>query len=131
MGMIHRSNCMELVLARVPGMTEHWQAHRKWWEGQEAGLCNDCAILADYISDLVAEGDDESLPGIFRLIEELIVQGDEDVRTAACTCVLENLLNRYSAGEIPAESFVHLLGPESRAYCRAWDQFTGVTTPGV
>jgi hypothetical protein len=65
------------------------------------------------------------------MIEHLMLQGDDAVKDAVATCFLENLINRTSAGDIPAANFVHLLGPESVAYCKAWDEFTGVKTEGL
>lgn len=70
-------------------------------------------------------------PVVFDVAERLMVEGDNEVKDAVATCFLENLLNVASAGRIDASKFVDLLGPESRAYCRAWDEFTGVHTEGL
>lgn len=61
----------------------------------------------------------------------LLREGNQDVQDAAATCFLENILNYDSAGRLKASSFVHLLGTESKAYCKARDEFTGVKTPGL
>jgi len=122
---------MKVLLERFPGFSERWQAHLEYWAGEEAGLCNDVSEFGRYIRDLVACGETQALPAIFNLLEQLLVEGDSDVQDAVATCCLENLLNYFSAGAIPAESLVHLVGPQSRAYCQAWDEFTGVQTPGL
>jgi hypothetical protein len=129
--MITRDECIQLILERFPDFSDHWRAHREWWGNEEAGLCNDVAAFGDYIRDRVAAGRTDELAEITAFLEHLLVEGDEDVQTAVTTCCLENLLNYVSAGRIPAESFTQLLGPHSRAYCKAWDAFTGVDTPGV
>jgi hypothetical protein len=38
---------------------------------------------------------------------------------------------RASAGRIPYERFIPYLGEKSKEYCRAWDEFTGVKSPGL
>jgi hypothetical protein len=86
--------------------------------------------FTDYVSDLIEQGETKDLPRIFTFIEKLIVEGDQDVKDAAATCFLENLIN-YSDNTIPASSFVPLLGPKSRDYCKGWDEFTGVKTEGL
>jgi hypothetical protein len=66
----------------------------------------------------------------------LLNEGDQAVRDAAATCFLENLINYTSSDDIPRIfldpfSFVHYLGPKSKAYCRAWYEFTKIKTPGL
>jgi hypothetical protein len=129
--MISRADCMNTILRRIPNFEERWQAHLSYWDGEEPGLCIDVTEFSDYVADLINQDRLEALPGIFDLIEQLMVEGDDEVRTAVATCFLENLLNVSSAGKLEPAKFTHLLGPESRAYCRAWDEFTGVHTNGV
>jgi hypothetical protein len=129
--MVTRDQCIQTILERFPGFADRWRTHREWWGDDEAGLCNDVAAFGDYIADQIKAGFVDHLPAMMAFLEELLVEGDEEVQTAVTTCCLENLLNYCSAGRIQAESFTHLLGPKSRAYCKAWDEFTGVETPGV
>jgi hypothetical protein len=129
--MITKDQCISAILERFPDFMSAWQAHRDWWGGEEAGLCNDVAAFGDFIEGRIAAGYVSDLAEVMAFLEELLVDGDEDIQTAVTTCCLENLLNDVSAVRISAESFTHLLGPKSREYCRAWDAFTGVRTPGV
>jgi hypothetical protein len=129
--MISAEECMRLVLERFPAFEERWRAHLEYWEGETPGVCTDLSEFGQYVSDLIAAGETSDLPEVFALIEELMTEGSTRVHEAAATCFLENLQNYVSSGLIPAESFVHLLGEKSRAYCRAWDEFTGVPTPGL
>ncbi len=129
--MITAQECMQLVLSEVPGFRDAWQRHLDYWEGEPAGLCNDMTAFSRYVSDLIAQGNTHDLPAIFNLIEKLMVEGDEQVKDAAATCFIENLLNRASSGAIDARTFAPLLGKESLAYARAWDEFSGARTPGV
>lgn len=123
---------MKLVLDKFPGFQNAWQVHVEWWEGEEAGFCNDMSAFSIYTRDLIKHGKShEEVKNIFDFIEELVVSGTEEVQTVATTCFLENLINAVDWGRIPASSFVHLLGKESREYCKAWDKFTGVETEGL
>jgi hypothetical protein len=85
------------------------------------------SILANNI-DRLSEGD---LSSIFSVVEQAIVIGTKDARETATTGFLEGLQNLASAGCFLLVKVVPFLGPESRAYCRAWDEFTGVPTPGL
>ncbi len=127
--MTSKEECMRILVERFPGFSDRWRAHLEWWGEEEAGLCNDVAAFGRYVGDLIVEGDTSDVAAIFGAIEELLLEGDAEVKDAVATCCLENLLNSVSSGRIAAGTFVHLLGPQSRAYCRAWDEFTGVRTP--
>lgn len=129
--MIARDACMAMILGLCPGFQDRWHAYLEYWDQEPPGVCLDLSEFARYIVDLVSEGRHEELPAIFALIEKLVVEGDDQVATAATTCCLENLINISGTDRLPPESFVPLLGPESRAYCQAWDEFTGVRTPGL
>lgn len=50
---------------------------------------------------------------------------------AACVSFLENLINYASWGNIEYSTFIPLLGPKSRAFCKGWDDFTCVRSPGL
>jgi hypothetical protein len=128
--MISKKDCIQSTLEKFPEFQETWQEHLDWWEGEEAGLCNDMSQFSHYVTELIIEKKSDNLPEIFNFVETLMVDGDLDVQNAAATCFLENLIN-ITPEKINPNSFVHLLGTESRDYCKAWDEFTGVTTEGL
>lgn len=65
-----------------------------------------------------------------RGIERMLCDGNEEVKNAVATGLLEALMG--SVGQKPdAERLFHQLGPQAKEYCRAWDRFTGVRTAGV
>lgn len=130
--MISNKDCMKLILNRFPNFKQIWNEHIEWWGGDVPGLCNDMSAFTDYVVELLkVNNEKDELHNIFIFIEELVVQGDETVSTAATTCFLENLINSVSWKTVSADSFIYLLGPESKKYCKAWDEFTGVKTPGL
>lgn len=126
-----REEALTLILETERGFSKAWQAHRNDWYGMDAGTCSDMATFSRYVASLLAANPKHPrAPAIFALIERLMVEGNEEVQTAAATCFLENIQNR-SPDPILPEAFVGLLGEKSRHYCRAWDEFTGVRTPGI
>ena len=50
---------------------------------------------------------------------------------AACVSFLENLLNMASSERIRYDRFIPYLGEKSKAFCKEWDKFTGVRSPGL
>lgn len=64
-------------------------------------------------------------------IEDLLIQGDEKVKDAVATGMLEVILAESSAGRFDIASLLRFLGPETKAYCRSWDAFTGNKTQGI
>ncbi|MBK7896330.1 MAG: hypothetical protein IPJ90_15935 [Anaerolineaceae bacterium] len=128
--MITDENFMQIILQKVPQFTEHWEKHLAYWEGDERGPCIDISSFSDYVISLIIDEDLSQLPRIFDLMERFIVEGEETVGNVVTTCFLENIINRTGA-TIDPKSFVHLLGPQSRIYCQAWDEFTGMKTEGL
>jgi hypothetical protein len=116
-----------LLFRAVPGFEAHIASYRAGWGTDEPGLCNEYGELATYVRDLVTAGDTQALPALFAVVEKLLMEGTDYVQTAAATGFLEGLQN-MSTEEV-ARAWVPLLGSASQAYCRAWDEFTGVRTP--
>ena len=73
----------------------------------------------------------KELKEIWRIIEDLMVRGDLTVREAVATGLLETVLGEASAERFDMALVAFFLGPESIAYCHAWDAFTGVKTQGL
>lgn len=129
--MIAQDRCMEEIVAAVPEFGPAWQAHLAYWDDEAAGLSNDVTEFAGFFVDSADTLPEERRREILALAERLLEEGDEAVKDAVATCFLETLLNAASGGEIAAERFVPHLGPQSRAFCRAWDEYTDVRTPGL
>lgn len=69
---------------------------------------------------------------LFDLVELLIIDGDEDVKNATCTCFLANLQNIASnENEFDDAHYVSLLRAKSIEFCKRWDEYTGVKTEGL
>ncbi|MEI8632415.1 hypothetical protein P4S72_11190 [Vibrio sp. PP-XX7] len=80
----------------------------------EAGLSNDLAEFASYLVDSLGSISIDKREELFLFVEACLSEGDEMVKDAIATCLLENLLNAVSEERIDAHLFVNLLGTESR-----------------
>lgn len=106
-----------LILARCPSFQPVWEKHQELWQGEEAGIYNDLGQLATFIVDAYARQDTEPIVAAFGIIEELLVDGDEEVSTAAAIGFLEDVQNSASWRPFGAAVFVQWLGPKSK---EAW-----------
>jgi hypothetical protein len=98
----------------------------------DISFCGIMNAFTDYVVDSYIKCENkEKLKVIFEVIESFMKNGDNKVKDAAATCFLENLINISSHGDFDTSMFIYYLGPESKAYCKAWDEFTGVKTPGL
>lgn len=141
---ISKDTCMELISEKFPEFQHIWNSYKSEYTLVSEDICDitpfwgdtsffgGMAKFSDYTSDLLVEKESNSsqINEIFSHIEYLLVNGDEDVKNGVTTCFLENILNK-TPEKIHPERFVQYLGPASREYCRAWDEFTGVQTEGV
>ncbi|MFJ5675902.1 hypothetical protein [Streptomyces sp. NPDC093097] len=66
---------------------------------------------------------------VLQLLERIQAEGSHEDGEAVATGFFEALLNAWDNG-FDLSSVWADVGPESRAYCRAWNDFTGVETPG-
>jgi len=137
--MVFEHECTALILKIFPELekSQHWREHLEFWEGDSVSACGEMMVFGHYIRDeiLKSENPPISAQKVFDFIEMLLNEGDQAVRDAAATCFLENLINYTSSSNpriyLDPFSFVHHLGPKSKAYCRAWDEFTKIKTPGL
>lgn len=68
--------------------------------------------------------DEETLHRIFDLAERLLATGSQSLKNGVATGFLEALASAVSSGRIDGPRLAGFLGPKSRAYLDAWDQFT-------
>ncbi|WP_116209385.1 hypothetical protein [Streptomyces olivoreticuli] len=76
-----------------------------------------------------AEFTPEQSRRVLRLLELIQAEGSDEDGTAVATGFFEALLNAWDKG-FDLRSIWADVGPKSRAHCRAWNDFTGVETPG-
>lgn len=115
--MIQKPQVMPLILARCPAFIPTWEKHQAFWQGEEAGIYNDLGEFATFIVDTYPQQETETIVAAFRAIEEFLVDGDEEVQTAAAIGFLEDIQTIASNRPYGAAVFVQWLGPKSKG---AW-----------
>ncbi len=129
--MVSNNNCMNLILDMVPEFKAAWQDHLDFWGSDQAGLSNDMAEFSSFLIANIEKISEERKQDIFLFAEKCLEEGDESVKDAIATCFLENILNAVSDEAISPEIFIKYLGEKSKEFCKSWDEFTGVSTPGL
>lgn len=131
--MVSKEHSIKLILKEFPDFNKQWDEYLSYWDGVSPNYSLEMSEFSRYVIELLKKQrtDIEYVKKIFNFIEMLIIEGNEEVRTAVTTCLLENLLNSVSWERILSETFVPYLGIKSKEYCKSWDKFTGVKTPGL
>jgi len=87
--------------------------------------------IADALSAGIEEFSIHDRREIFATLEEELCNGEETAKNAIATGFLESLQAKASSGEFDFREIAAYLGKHSKAYCTAWDNYTGVATPGL
>ena len=77
---MNSDDVLATLLSACPGIEPIWQEHLEYWNGEEAGIFNDIAVIAHVIVDLAKRGETESLDAFFLTVEQCFVASDEDAR---------------------------------------------------
>ncbi len=115
--------------ALLPGFAAYWESNA-YYNGSDVNehtlwdVYSDASTVA---KELLSSGNTESISKLLNYVETVMQSGTPDERDAAATCFLENILN-VTPTDIDPKTWIPLLGSESRAFCRAWDTFTGCRT---
>jgi hypothetical protein len=101
------------------------------WSPDDPPLTLIMGAYADALSQEIEQLDPPTLRALFAAVEEVLAGDEEPAATAVATGFLGCLQGHDSSGRFDFREIAGYLGASSRAYCWAWDQFTGVTTPGL
>jgi hypothetical protein len=125
-------NVLTELLSYCPNFAAEWDRERDLWTSDDGSFTvhSVFTVFSHYIAGRLIRGEDPALVKVFHLIESKLTGDDSEVENAACTCFLENLMNRVPEA-IPAQTLIPLLGPEARRFCRSWDEVCGVKTEGL
>lgn len=130
--MITKETFIPYLIALDPDFAPRFEKYLERWNGERLSHL-EMSEFSHFVSERLVNGSYSKAEAVFEGIEYLLQDGnsDETVSNAVCTCFLENLQNFIKPGGLSANSFVHLLAPRSRSYCKSWDAFTGVKTSGL
>ncbi|MEO7161540.1 MAG: hypothetical protein ABI041_01345 [Bdellovibrionia bacterium] len=131
--MITKNNLIEFVLKLEPDFLPALERERREFSGNEITIGLEFIAFSNFVSDKLELGIYKNAKKVFEGIEHLLTKGvaDEEIQTLATTCFLENIQNLSGHGRFPETSFIPFLGPESRKFCKALDEFWGTKTPGL
>lgn len=124
------SEYVEKLKGFIPEFPDYWSSEDAAFNFGEDSTVH--GVFSDFSTLVVERLETGALSNgeqLFSFIEAVVAAGG-DPANAACTCFLENILNRVP-GSIDPSSFVGYLGPQSKEFCRGWDEFTGVETSGL
>ncbi|MFF1787391.1 hypothetical protein ACFVX9_13100 [Kitasatospora sp. NPDC058243] len=110
------------------------------WRGLSAGTVEEdeddvppltlrLGTLGRVFGEQSAEFTPEQSRRVLQLLERIQAQGSDEEKGAVATGFFEALLNTWDEG-FDLGSVWADVGPECRAHCRSWNDFTGVDTPG-
>lgn len=124
------SEYVEKLKTFIPEFPDYWSSEDAAFNfGEDSTIYG---VFSDFSTLIIEKLEADTLSNreqLFSFIESVVAEGG-DPANAACTCFLENILNRIP-GPTDPNSFVPYLGPKSKEFCRGWDEFTGVKTSGL
>ena len=112
-----------------PKFIPYWEEY-KGESGTDEGFFSQLEPFEEYSLEEIKSGKKAEIKRIFDFVEFLLREGNESVQTAICTGYLEYLMSK-DPDEIQFSTFVKYMGEEAIAYCKGWDEFTGVRTKGL
>lgn len=144
--MVFANHYTQVLMDKIPGFKKSKSLNEEWeWaceEGRSLSICRVFSLLVDYIIDEIApinfsitleEIEFYKALETFRLqfcvYEENTPEGEFD--NALCTCFLESFQNRAGYDIALYDRFIPYLGDKCKDYCKGWDHFTGVRSPGL
>jgi hypothetical protein len=121
---ITKAEAFALLIETFPAAREAWEEHLAEWKGEhETVPYLGVSVFARHIVNLYEAGKTESFPAMFRLIERLIVEGDEEVRSLIIIGLLEDMQNIASWKDSGYGVFTRWLEAHSLA---AWTELEKV-----
>jgi hypothetical protein len=124
-----RAKHLASLSALLPGFAAYWKSSA-YYNGSDCEEHTVHSVFSEASTvaiDLLSAGNAENIRDLLEYIEGVMQSDAQDERDAAATCFLENILN-VTPARIEAKVWIPYLGAESRAFCRAWDDFTGCRT---
>jgi len=120
----------ELLASTHPSLKTRLKKEQEYWAPDELLAT---VIMGDLGETVVLNSDnfsDEQYRELFAKVEKLLSIEDGKFGDAVATGFLEAIMHRLPTDK-PPHRVISFFGKEAREYCIAWDEFTGVTTPGL
>jgi hypothetical protein len=129
---IDRTNCMEIMLQEFPAFRTQWDLHLESWNSLiDRPIALDIAEFADFVVDIICNGDDREIDRIAATTELMLEQGDSVIEYAFRTLFLEQIAHRSNRGGFPASRFIRKLRPLGFYHWQAIDRRLSIHPLGV
>ena len=129
--MIRREQVISLLLEACPSYRARWEAYRQAPEFDAELLYVHLGDFAGHVVDLLARDAKEDLAGLTRALERLHLEGDDYVKEAATTGLLEGIQNVAGNRNVSTEGLEAALDVETRRWWRSLDAFWSGKIPHV
>src|SRR6476620_4093663 len=116
--MMTNEQLMPLLLSACPSFSTRWEEHRAFYEDEQL-LYIDLGEFAHHLIELEKANRKEEFPAVFEIIERMHLDGDDYVKEAATSGMLEGIQNVAGNSGIDPERFAKYLNPES---AKRWQQ---------
>jgi len=124
------SEYVEKLKVYIPEFPDYWTSEDAAFNfGKDSTVYGVFSDFSSLVVERLEAGTLSNGQQLFSFIESVVTEGG-DPANAACTCFLENILNRIP-GSIDPNGFAPYLGEKSKEFCREWDEFTRVKTSGI
>jgi hypothetical protein len=108
---------MPFLRAQFPSFQPSWAKHVEDWDGEEAGAFNDITVFVRFVIAAFESGDIALVRAAFDSIEQLLREGDQEVRDISAIGFLEDVQILASHKPFGKQAFVEFLGTLSM---QAW-----------
>jgi len=117
----------------APGFDAVWSGWLKedeeYGDGDKPSVHDIFLEFNNFIISLLDSLSLQTKSKLFVYIENALTSADETLNNAVATCFLESLVQKSL--QYKPENAFPFLGPESKAYCKAWEEFNGMKTEGL
>lgn len=86
--------------------------------------------IGEAIGEMIISND-KNVKEVLLIVEEIVVNGSEAVKDAICTGLLESVMSVLDKKVEKYQDFITFLGPESKSFCKRWNEFNGINIPGL
>ena len=125
------SEAIERIQTLSPSLKTVVDALLIEWQPDEPPPTIVLSSIGRHLTSRTTDLDERENLEIWDCVEYLLEHGDEVVKDSVATGLLEAVLSASSANSFDFRSIAGYLGERSKAYCQAWDRFTGCSTPGL
>ena len=115
--MIEAAELVERLIMDCPGFEEKIEARFSVQGGDDFDLDEHLDLLVEHILETYERGDRNLLTKIFTTIDTMLVQGDEEVKSAVVVGLLEGIHKQCKSKSFGPDVFLSWLGSQTRTFC--------------